>query len=62
MQVRIDVIARPDELIAMGGALSRAGFAPGEGFQYSSVNTVILGRILEEITGQSYGGCCRRGC
>jgi D-alanyl-D-alanine carboxypeptidase len=45
----------PDELIAEGVALPRADFAPGDGNQYSSVNTIILGRILEEITGQGYG-------
>ena len=44
-----------DELIAEGVAQPRADFAPGDGYQYSSVNTIILGRILEEITGQDYG-------
>jgi D-alanyl-D-alanine carboxypeptidase len=61
-QVQLDVRCQdprrdvsPDELIAMGVALPRADFTPGGGYQYSSVNTIILGRILEEITGQSYG-------
>jgi D-alanyl-D-alanine carboxypeptidase len=32
----------------------RAPFAPGDGFLYSSTNTIILGRILEKVTNQSY--------
>jgi len=44
----------PDEMIVQGVALPRADFAPGGGYQYSSLNTIILGRILEEVTGQSY--------
>ena len=40
----------PDELIALGAAAPRA-FAPGDGFEYANVNTVILGRILEKTTG-----------
>jgi D-alanyl-D-alanine carboxypeptidase len=45
----------PDEIIAKGAALPRAPFAPGEGYQYSSLNTIVVGRILEKVTGESYG-------
>jgi D-alanyl-D-alanine carboxypeptidase len=44
----------PDELIAVGSALPRASFAPGKGYQYSSLNTFVVGRILEKVTGQSF--------
>ncbi len=44
----------PDELIAMGIKLPRAQFRPGKGFLYSSLNTIVLGRILEKITGESF--------
>jgi D-alanyl-D-alanine carboxypeptidase len=43
-----------DELIAMGIKLPRAKFAPGKGSLYSSLNTIVLGRILEKITGESF--------
>jgi CubicO group peptidase (beta-lactamase class C family) len=46
----------------MGVALPRADFAPGGGYQYSSVNTVILGRILERSQAKPMACCCRRGC
>ena len=44
----------PDELIAAGIALPRESFAPGKGYRYSSLNTIIVGRILEKVTGQSF--------
>jgi D-alanyl-D-alanine carboxypeptidase len=47
-------IVTPDELIDSGIALPRAAFAPGKGNQYSSLNTLIVGRILEMITDQSF--------
>jgi D-alanyl-D-alanine carboxypeptidase len=47
-------LVTPDELIAMGIKLPRAKFAPGKGSLYSSLNTVVLGRILEKITGESF--------
>ena len=42
----------PEELAAIGLALPPA-FPPGEGFLYSNTNTVLLGLIIEELTGQS---------
>jgi D-alanyl-D-alanine carboxypeptidase len=44
----------PDELIKAGIALPRESFAPGKGYRYSSLNTIIVGRILEKVTGQSF--------
>jgi D-alanyl-D-alanine carboxypeptidase len=40
----------PEELIAVGLALPPE-FPPGEGFFYSNTNTVLLGRIVEQLTG-----------
>ena len=45
---------RPDDLIAMGGALPREFDVPGSGLAYSNTNTVILARILEKETGKGY--------
>lgn len=47
-------VVSPDELIARGIKLPRAKFAPGKGSLYSSLNTIVLGRILEKITGESF--------
>jgi len=47
-------VVDPDRLIDISAALPRAPFAPGQGYQYSSANTIILGRILEEVTDTSY--------
>jgi CubicO group peptidase (beta-lactamase class C family) len=41
----------PDELIAIGLSTPRV-FAPGENWDYSHTNYVILGQALEAITGQ----------
>jgi D-alanyl-D-alanine carboxypeptidase len=42
----------PEELIAIGLAMPTT-FPPGEGFSYSNTNTVLLGRIVEQLTGNS---------
>jgi D-alanyl-D-alanine carboxypeptidase len=47
-------VVSPDELIAMGIKLPRAKFAPGKGSLYSSLNTIVLGRILEKITSERF--------
>jgi D-alanyl-D-alanine carboxypeptidase len=44
----------PDRLIEAGIALPRESFAPGKGYRYSSLNTIIAGRILEKVAGQSF--------
>lgn len=43
----------PDELIQMGLKLPRP-FEPGAKFDYSNTNTLILGRLVEKLTGTSY--------
>jgi D-alanyl-D-alanine carboxypeptidase len=42
----------PEELVAAGLAEEPA-FAPGDGFLYSNTNTVLLGLIIEDLTGMS---------
>jgi D-alanyl-D-alanine carboxypeptidase len=41
----------PDELIAYGVSASPI-FEPGEMFNYSNTNTVLLGKVIEKVTGQ----------
>jgi D-alanyl-D-alanine carboxypeptidase len=47
--------ADPEKVIAIGAETPRTGFAPGEGFTYANTNTFLLGRILEQVTGESLG-------
>lgn len=42
----------PEELVRIG-LKHKPDFAPGKGFQYSNTNTVLLGLIIEQITGNS---------
>ena len=41
----------PDDLLKLAAILPTS-FAPGEGYQYSNTNTVLLGRIAEGIDGK----------
>lgn len=41
----------PEELVALGLA-EDPYFAPGDGFHYSNTNTVLLGLIVEQVTGE----------
>ena len=41
----------PEELIEIGFS-HQPDFPPGEGFQYSNTNTVLLGMIIEQLTDQ----------
>jgi D-alanyl-D-alanine carboxypeptidase len=41
----------PEELIEIGFS-HQPDFSPGDGFQYSNTNTVLLGMIIEQLTGQ----------
>ena len=43
---------QPEELVAMGLA-EEPYFPPGDGYHYSNTNTVLLGMIIEQITGNS---------
>jgi D-alanyl-D-alanine carboxypeptidase len=50
----------PEELIQIGAALPRGAVRPpGMVSLYSSVNTIILGRILEKVTNESYASLMR---
>jgi D-alanyl-D-alanine carboxypeptidase len=44
----------PQELLAFSFAVKPA-FLPGEQYQYSNTNTVLLGLVVEAVTGQSLG-------
>lgn len=48
---RPETVWTPQRLIATGGALPRS-FAPGGGFEYSNTNFVMLGQIVEQVTGR----------
>ena len=41
----------PEELVQIGFS-HQPDFSPGDGFQYSNTNTVLLGMIIEQLTGQ----------
>ncbi|MEO6956627.1 MAG: serine hydrolase domain-containing protein [Antricoccus sp.] len=43
----------PDELLSVGLALPPL-FAPGAEFNYSNTNTILLGKVIEKVTGQKY--------
>lgn len=46
-----ETVFTPDQLLAVGLADSPI-FAPGEKFNYSNTNTVLLGKVIEKVTGQ----------
>jgi len=46
-----ETIFTPDELLAVGLAESPI-FEPGAKFNYSNTNTVLLGKVVEKVTGQ----------
>ncbi len=56
---RPDTIWTPDQLIALGLAESPI-FAPGERFDYSNTNTVLLGLVIEKVTGHPVGEVFKR--
>lgn len=43
----------PDELLAAGLALEPK-FEPGTGFDYSNTNTILLGKVIEQVSGELY--------
>ena len=47
-----DTVFQPEELIKMGLAMP-VKFPPGQGYYYSNTNTVLLGRIVEQLTGNA---------
>ncbi|MDQ4214858.1 serine hydrolase domain-containing protein [Microbacterium capsulatum] len=44
----------PDELLKAGLSLKPQDFAPGTAFDYSNTNTILLGKVIEKVTGKSY--------
>lgn len=46
-----ETVFGPDQLIAYGVAASPI-FAPGAKFDYSNTNTILLGKVIEKVTGQ----------
>ncbi len=44
----------PDELLAVGLALPPLFAPPGEKFNYSNTNTILLGKVIEKVTGEPY--------
>ena len=51
---------RPEEVVQIGIADSPA-FDPGTEFQYSNTNTVLLGLVLEQVSGKPVGDLYREG-
>lgn len=49
---------KPEQLIDAGVGLPRT-FAPGDGFFYSDTNTLMLGQIVEDVTGKPIGRVLR---
>jgi D-alanyl-D-alanine carboxypeptidase len=47
-------IADPEWLIDVGAAMPRAFARPGQAYAYSNTNFILLGRIIENVTGLSY--------
>lgn len=46
-----ETIFKPDQLIGIGVSESPI-FAPGEKFNYSNTNTMLLGKVVEKVTGE----------
>ncbi|MEF2979129.1 serine hydrolase domain-containing protein [Subtercola sp. YIM 133946] len=49
-----EAVYTPDQVVAVGVSLSPL-FAPGESFAYSNTNTVLLGQVIEKVTGKPFG-------
>lgn len=45
----------PNQLVYISRGLDPQGFTPGTAFDYSNTNTVLLGKVIEKVTGESYG-------
>ncbi|MGZ0711941.1 serine hydrolase domain-containing protein (plasmid) [Coraliomargarita sp. W4R53] len=44
----------PDELLEAGLALPPQDFAPGEAFDYSNTNMILLGKVIELVTDEAF--------
>ena len=49
----------PDELVGYGVAASPV-FSPGARFDYSNTNTILLGKVIEKVTGEPLGQALQR--
>jgi len=49
-----DRVWQPEELLKAGLSLKPQDFAPGTAFDYSNTNTILLGFVIEKVTGKSY--------
>jgi len=49
-----DRVWKPEELLTAGLGLKPQDFAPGTAFDYSNTNTILLGFVIEKVTGKSY--------
>jgi D-alanyl-D-alanine carboxypeptidase len=50
----------PNQLLAVAFA-HPVNFQPGAGWEYSNTNTIVLGRVIEQVTGAPLGEAYRRG-
>ncbi|HSA33572.1 MAG TPA: serine hydrolase domain-containing protein [bacterium] len=48
------VVGEPEDIIARTALMPRL-FEPGDGWSYSNTNYVLLGRIIEQVTGKTLG-------
>lgn len=48
----------PDQLVDIARNLDPL-FSPGEKFDYSNTNTILLGQVIEKVTGESYADALR---
>ncbi|WP_239004011.1 serine hydrolase domain-containing protein [Nocardia panacis] len=53
-------IFQPNELVRMSWTRHPANFPPGERFSYSNTNYVLIGMIIEKLTGQSLASEIKR--
>ena len=49
-----DRVWKPEELLKAGLGLKPQDFAPGTAFDYSNTNTILLGFVIEKVTGKSF--------
>ena len=49
-----DRVWKPEELLKAGISLPPQDFAPGTAFDYSNTNTILLGFVIQKVTGKSY--------
>lgn len=55
-----ETIFTPDQLVAYGVAASPI-FEPGAKFNYSNTNTILLGKVIEKVTGQPFQDVLQQG-